>query len=852
MLQSNKHSVTLKFLLSHFCLERLHNRKDSEHEQILLRILLVSLLLGYLHTLTPDSHALGSALSSSIQLVTTGLIISFLLLIALLIYPAKSVTRRVLGAVGDMGILSLCMAITNDLIIPWFGIYLWVTFGNGFRYGEKYLYLSSLLSVLGFGYVTLSNPFWQQNTPLAIGLLVTLVVLPGYAAVLIRRLDKSRREAEEANKAKSDFLARMSHEIRTPLNGIIGATELLRSGHLTNEAREYSDTIDASGKALLKLIEDILDISKIEAGKLSIEQTEFDLHTLLHSTVKMLRPQAESKGIYLASRIAIDTPYQIYGDPLHLRHTLLNLIGNAIKFTDKGGVDVHCYSILQDSTEHLIHFEVADSGIGIPEGKQAAIFNKFTQADESTTRRFGGTGLGTAIAKQLVELMGGKIDFSSTLGVGSKFWFEIKFKSKMVKEEQLEPHLLNGCRILHLYNPADTKHPVSGFMETCHIDNLAIPYSDDTITSLITIQHQTPFDIFLLQRPSQSIDLHKVLSLLNCDGAFKEVTLLLIDEELPLTLSSSSQTIPIYSLPHPLTNTQFFNAIRASYSGNITNGHSQPTTNQSYTHSQKQRYKILIAEDNHTNGMLIGRILELAGHHFTLVKNGHEALLKLEECDDFNLVIVDMHMPILGGIETYKTYRFAHTDQNELPFIMLTANATIEAKKESESIGIHYFLTKPISSTHLLETIDNAISGSNLISFSDSQNAPIVESQSNNTIDYKVFNDILNLSHSDDFLQRLYDNFVMDGEQLIDSMQASLKSGDSIDFKEQAHALKGSAAYLGLHKLAAHASTASHFSTGYVAQQGKPQLEQIELSFAEAKTAFTNELNKQLVTEVLH
>ena len=201
----------------------------------------------------------------------------------------------------------------------------------------------------------------------------------------------------------------MSHEIRTPLNGIIGSGELLRFCKLDSEEREYVDTIHASGQNLLHLIEDILDISRIESGKLTLEQVDFDLHELIHATIRVFQQQANAKGIRLGSSIGLDTHFSMHGDVLHLRQVLTNLVGNAIKFTGEGSVALRCNTIRKGHNRSLIHFEVVDTGIGIPEAVQHLIFEKFSQGDESTTRRYGGTGLGTAIARQLVELMGGRI-----------------------------------------------------------------------------------------------------------------------------------------------------------------------------------------------------------------------------------------------------------------------------------------------------------------------------------------------------------------------------------------------------------------------------------------------------------
>ena len=826
-------------------LDRLSNRPDSEHEQALVRIVIVFCLLIYLHSLSPDNNEIGQLLSTGIALIDFGMLISIGLFIAILIKPAISVPRRIAGAFADMSILSISMAITGELIVPWFGIYLWVTFGNGFRYGEKYLYLSGLFAVVGFGIVIMVNPFWQTHIGLAIGLLITLIVLPGYAAVLIKRLNRERQRAEKANRAKSDFLARMSHEIRTPLNGIIGTTDLLNACRLGREEKEYADTINASSHTLLRLIEDILDLSKIEAGKLIIERTEFDLHSLIHGTTRMLSQQASSKGLRLLCHIGQDTPYRLWGDPLHLRQVLINLIGNAIKFTEHGSVDIRCHAIRKIDHRALIRFEVVDTGIGIPEEKQADIFNKFTQADESTTRRYGGTGLGTAISKQLVELMGGRISFTSTPDIGTSFWFDLEFELQDITSETLDPSLIRECRILRVTPPQNRESDLTRLLDGWQLNYETACSMRDAIRYLIGKPDNGPhFDLVILDQPNSAEEVDALLTSIQVEMSLDACNMLLIqNEKHPVSLVTESDQ-PIFQLVSPIDQTQLFNALHASHAGLFDDDSIIDYSGQKVENvAPLKQLDILIAEDNSTNRMVIGRILERAGHRYTLVTNGQEALEHLED-QVYDLVIVDMHMPVLGGVEAYKIYRLAHASESPIPFIMLTANATIEARQECEAVGIRHFLTKPISSTRLLETINNVAQS---IQQQGESEPPVDSRTATGIIDQHVFNNVLSLASNDDFLQRLHDNFVHDGKQLIQHMQDSLSNNEHLRFKELAHALKGSAAYLGMHELADYASTANHLSDKDVALQGHTLLNQIQAAFYQAHTALTAEVNKHIV-----
>ena len=426
--------------------EMLARAHRPELEQSLLRVAIGGLVLIYLIFTGYRDGKLTDEEASVLVVAIGFFLFSIALTAQILASQSISVARRFVGMVADNAVTSYCLIQTGEPGAVIIGVYLFITFGNGFRYGRTYLHACQVMSLVGFTLVVALSDFWYQELSLSIGIAISIIVLPFYVGVLAERITEAKKRADEANQAKGRFVANVSHEMRTPLNGVIAMADVLRETKLDDSQREIVETLGTSANLLLAQIEDVLDLAKIEAGRIQIEHRPFELAQLIGGTIKVVLPQARMRGLSVNTQISPDAARCFVGDSHHLGQVLLNLLANAVKFTERGGIEIKALVVAQDQFQATVRIEVGDTGIGIPPEKLSAIFEPFTQADDSITRVYGGTGLGTTIARQLIGLMGGQIGVQSVVGEGSLFWFEVPLKLSEERGTDLTSEMISYGR----------------------------------------------------------------------------------------------------------------------------------------------------------------------------------------------------------------------------------------------------------------------------------------------------------------------------------------------------------------------------------------------------------------------
>ena len=799
-------------------------RVENERQMGINRMVITTILFGAVAIFGASHPSMGSGFMAGAYLAYLGLAAGFFLHAR--IWPRARAWRRVAVLLTDICALSYIAYTAGPayvgLLYPG---YLLIIYGFGFRYGVKWIVASGVMSIVAVGLVVRLSPLWRDNDLLAGGLIVGLIIIPAYALNLVRNLWQAKAKAEDSARAKSMFVAAVSHDLRTPLNAIIGLGDILAASKLPREETDMARMIGQAGRSLLEQINSILDFSRLEMSNEPVPREPVDLFEMLHQIRELLDVSAQTKGVRLLLRIDMPMPRRIVTNARHMHDSLVNLIGNAIKFTPAGYVEIVVRATRVGAGRARLRFEVRDSGIGMGAEEQARIFDRFTQANEGIRETYGGSGLGLAIARRLVAGLGGEIGVSSEKGVGSVFWFE--FEADVASAEARQD-----------------LHQVATLVGD---DQELVALTQAAGLSITVAQRAAPCDDGSSARPQEIV----IVDLRRGAGGDAEIAghlsaigrrgaIFVVDDSDMLDLRARASGASV-ALRWPCDAVALADSVRA-----VAGAAAIEPPHIENARAPARDLAILVAEDNKTNQKVIAKMLSLIGREATIVDDGHAALDALA-VEHFDVVLMDINMPRVDGIEATRRLRmFERSLGRRTPVIALTADVTDETRARCKAAGMDDCITKPIDMPKLVAAIDRLLDV-------DTARAPAIEVESSeddrvegaderaeaapageDDINTAALADLERLGGAD-FVREVATQFVADAALILEELAVAAKHGDVEKFRDEAHALRSCSANVGARSIYRLCLSWRQISPEEFASEGLAYVRRLEQEYEKAR-----------------
>ncbi|WP_319532980.1 ATP-binding protein [uncultured Cohaesibacter sp.] len=778
---------------------RLASREDTEHGAIFFRYAIIaSIYLLIAFGITVQNQT--AAMFHEGMLIAIPIYISIVTMqfIHLLVYPGVSVVRRSVALVNDQWILYFATYTLGPQGIGLYPFYYWLIFAAGFRYGPNYLLVAALLSVLCLSSLFTEFGLWDTSPIVCLVQIGGIIILAMVVSAFIRKIRDAIKGEQQANKAKSRFLASISHEVRTPLNAINGLSDLLCDTKLDADQRRMVTTISESGHSLLVLINHLLDLSRAESGKMPAHREDFDVFSMFGRIHRLFREQASSKKLKL--NIHFDPALRRFyrGNKRFIEDILINLIGNAVKFTHEGGITIKASLLNEGELLHRVRFEVIDTGVGIDPEAHDRIFESFTQSDDGIMNTYGGSGLGLALCQQYAQQMNTRINLISEPGGGSCFWFDLVLDRAQEFGETVRKGRKSAGRGLalavvtddwHLRMSVRASHPFSQHFTALEpaLSEMVHLCQTDGVAPLLLLDRRTcPDSISALSTQIEKLS----------EGQSVNVVWICKDGENPHELSNKQPDRGMAYLRRRDVQLRLDDLLHLA--ANLYD--SQESREPLEPRREGFRLRILVADDNRTNQMVIERMLATLGHEVVLVSNGEEALTRLTD-DRFDLVFLDINMPLLNGLETSERYgqslkkRNIKTGPN---ILALTADASPEMELRCQQAGMVACLHKPIDRSQLKDLLERYGHRTDVEPEEEQDMRQSARVQDGKLLSEQTLMDLKDLG-GDDFVVSLARQFTDDGIDALKRLRNAVKDCDDVEFRDGAHALRSAAANIGAH-----------------------------------------------------